>query len=120
MTLTFGRTGKAKRARCPKCSAPILTGPSAETGSWAAYVDPAPVSGLGEYLGLLQDRMSYDLGASGTLEYRDRWQIAGRPAGATCRVVLDHLCGSPVPVAWWAPSPPEIREDGKPSDEPPF
>lgn len=120
MALNFGRARGAKRARCSSCAAHVLVGPSGEiSGSWTATVDPAPVSGLGEYLGLLEGRMSYAL-EGGALDRRDRWRIAGHPAGTDTPVVLGHLCGRLVPMAWWAPPKPKIREDGSVSDEPPF
>lgn len=89
--------------RCRKCRQPVLVGLDGDLCAWIATVDRTPLSPLGEALALLAGRATYHLRQNGRrlyLDRRDRWQIAGNPAGESERlwpfdVVADHVCNSP-------------------------
>lgn len=94
----------AASRKCRSCKTPVLIGPNDDLAAFIVTVDPTPLSLLGEALALLAGRDTYHLratrGGGRYLNRRDRWQIAGQPAGSSERlwpfdVVAGHVCNSP-------------------------
>lgn len=90
------RIGRAARAhRCKACGQLILTGLDNDMCASIANADPTPVSPLGEALALIGGRRTYTLHQTTDrleLQIRDRWQIAGSPAGTRYDVLPEHTC----------------------------
>lgn len=90
----------ARPRKCRHCKAPVLAGLDDELCGFPTTVDPTPLSPIGEALALLAGRTTYRLDKDQQLWRRDRWQIAGQPAGTVDRlfphdVVASHSCGAP-------------------------
>lgn len=118
-------TRKARAGTCSRCGRAVFRGLDADFGSCLAEADPEPLSALGEALALLAHRRTYELWASGlgpmTLDFRDHWRIAGRPAGRSrVDVLVEHTCGQSgkLPTTG-SVYPPPVRAADLP-DEPPF
>jgi len=92
------RIGRRIRAtRCRHCACSILVGLDADRCALPVQVDPLPLAPLGEALAILDGRSTYALhvGAGiAELQYRDRWQIAGSPAGTRLDILSAHRCGT--------------------------
>lgn len=90
------RIGRAaKLRRCKTCGRYILTGLDNDMCASVANADPTPVSPLGEALALIGGRRTYTLRQTTDrleLQIRDRWQIAGSPAGTRHDVLPEHTC----------------------------
>lgn len=92
---------------CRGCGAQILAGLSDDHLAHDAHVDPSPLSPYGEMLARLAGLRTYDLHREVDgfrLYVRDRWQIAGRPAGVLVYcwrvdVLTEHRCGWTFPTA---------------------
>lgn len=92
-------TRRVRGRTCKRCGQAILTGLDADAAAGNAYVDPLPLSPLGEALAQIAGLATYELLWTGVrleLEYRDAWSIEGHPAGsrAGVDVVAEHQCGS--------------------------
>lgn len=100
----FGISRNARGRRCRDCNEWVLAGLDADRCAGTAYVDPEPLSALGEMVALMGGRSTYLLRrdtSSFRLDYRDRWAIQGNPAGSHKQrgdVVADHLCHDPGPT----------------------
>ena len=90
------RVGRAAKATvCRQCKRPIITGLDNDMCASVANADPTPVSPLGEALALIGGRRTYTLHQTTDrleLQIRDRWQIAGSPAGTRHDVLPEHTC----------------------------
>jgi hypothetical protein len=90
------RIGRAARLHhCKSCGRYILTGLDNDMCASVAHADPTPVSPLGEALALIGNRRTYTLHQTTDrleLQVRDRWQIAGTPAGTRHDVLPEHTC----------------------------
>jgi hypothetical protein len=125
---TTGKLGRdmigraAKVSRCDQCGALILTGLDADRCAGVARVDTTALAPIGEAVALIAGRATYALyRVTGRVELtrRDRWSIAGSPAGTRpYDVVAEHTC-----AAVDLPSLPSAydRPAGAPAtDDPPF
>lgn len=110
---------QARTSRCVKCRAVILVGLDGDRCGWVARVDPLPLAPIGEAVALLAGRSSYALRIGVgvcELQYRDRWQILGSPAGTRFDVLAEHACG-----AGSLPSAPTVNQMPEPPPQyPPF
>lgn len=90
------RIGRAARLHhCKSCGRYMLTGLDNDMCASVANADPTPVSPLGEALALIGNRRTYTLHRTTDrleLQIRDRWQIAGAPAGTRHDVLPEHTC----------------------------
>ena len=94
-----GRDGIGRAARvtrCTDCGALILTGLDNDRCAGVARADVTALAPLGEALALITGRATYALvRTAGRVELtlRDRWQIAGSPAGTGgVDIVAAHTC----------------------------
>lgn len=101
-----GLTRRARARRCKQCRAYLLAGLDGDICALPAYVDPTPLSALGEAAALILGRRTYALwyfGGRLELSPRDQFQIKGSPAGQPKNrfdVHVEHICGSgPLPSA---------------------
>ena len=103
-------TGVTRRAvvRVHSCHSPVLAGLDADRAALAVAVDPYGLTMAGEVWALRRDRPTYLLHA-GRLERRDRWSIAGTPAGIAV-VMAEHRCGLPPPPEMRTPPAPPVRQ----------
>lgn len=125
-------TGLARRAWLRPCHGRgcrslVLAGLDADFAACEAYVDPVPLSTLGEALAVIEGRRTYSLAKAGggwVLDGRDHHRITFAPAGSRTRldVVREHRCRSPkLPAALVAPSSfPEVRPPMPIDAVPPF
>jgi hypothetical protein len=79
----------ARLDTCPRCNAPILTGPDHDTCARVARVDTTPVDRLHEIAALLTGRHSYNL-VRGELHYREPHHI--HSANQAEPIHLNHQC----------------------------
>jgi hypothetical protein len=101
--LIDGAMAGAKPAVCRRCHEVALRGLTPEPLRTVAFVDPRPLSTLGEFLAIRAGLLTYDLskraGRLG-LEERDPYRIAGSPPGRPDAwrkrgdVVARHQCGA--------------------------
>lgn len=115
----------ARNGTCKKCRAVVLIGWSDDVLAFMSYVDPIPLGPVGEFLARANGRRTYALRLHGRgvrLYERDRWQIAGSPAGTRALwrfdVVADHACGQPLPTIPTTLTPPAPQ--GVDDEHPPF
>ena len=105
-----GLTRKAKVMHCRRCRQPVMAGFDAERAAMDAWCDFAELTAFGEAMALVEGRRTYSLtdGERPVLDHRDRWRIAGAPAGAEGSpvVLASHVCGARVPRAWERPRVP--------------
>jgi len=96
-----GISRRLRARRCRDCQTMVLAGLDADQCAFATFVDPAPISALGEALAVLADRHTYDLrrvGPQFELDHRCALNISKRPADGTRDVHASHRCGaSPLP-----------------------
>lgn len=95
------------RAEVCRCGQPVIVGLDDDRGAHRARVDPYALGAQGEALALLAGRSTAALfrrAGHWQLRHRDRWQIAGTPAGSPRRfgvadIVAEHVCGAdPLPA----------------------
>lgn len=106
---TAGASDRARWQRCPDCRAWTLVGLDDHVAAITVRVDPGPLTIRDEARVLLAGRGTYTLRPVGhrlVIRHRDRWQIAGRPAGVD-HVVAAHSCADYHP----APPPPRPAAD---------
>lgn len=93
-----GISRRAKVRPCPACGVPTLIGLDDPRCANEARADLLILTALGEALALLAGRSTYRLRNAGRteLDYRDRWQIAGKNADRDdVDVLAAHRCGAP-------------------------
>lgn len=93
-------TPTPKPRRCPDCGTRTLA--ALNDLGLPTYVDPAPITNLGEVIASVADRPTYGLD-HGQLYRRDHWHIRGRPAETTT-VHAEHVCGQSLPAKPQAPA----------------
>jgi hypothetical protein len=101
---TTGKLGRdmigraAKVSRCDQCGALILTGLDGDRCAGVARVDTTALAPIGEAVAIIAGRATYALyRITGRVELtrRDRWSIAGAPAGTRpYDVVAAHTCAA--------------------------
>lgn len=100
----------AHLAQC-KCGEYLLVGLDDVAAAFTARADVYPLSNLGEVEALRAQRSTYGF-FWGSLDRRDRWNIAGMPADEGT-VLAEHRCGEPIPKTWIRPiNPPAERTNG--------
>lgn len=86
-----------KAGNCPRCGAPWLYALDDDMMALNAKVHPEPLSGLGEVQATLAGIRTFELRRTKggyNLDWRHRWAIKGRPAGAgVIDVLAEHRCG---------------------------
>ena len=91
-----GATRRARAVTCSGCRRPVMRGLDRDFGGLSADADPAPLSALGEALALLAHRPTYELrwlGGRYEIDRRDRYRIAGQPAGTNgIDILVGHDC----------------------------
>lgn len=100
-----GLSRNARGRRCRDCGDWVLAGWDADRCAGTAYVDPTPLSALGEAMALVGGLDTYLLrrheGRTFRLDRRHRWAIASKPAGhpgLRGDVVAEHQCNAPGPT----------------------
>jgi hypothetical protein len=95
----------ARGRRCRDCGDWVLAGLDADRCAEVVYVDPTPLTALGEAMAHIAGLSTYALRREGPgfrLDHRSRWHIAGTPAGSPGQrhdVVSAHQCSAPEPGA---------------------
>ncbi|WP_067428314.1 hypothetical protein [Nocardioides jensenii] len=97
--LSITGINRRAQARSCTCGAQILAGLDATIAALQVFVDPIPLSPLGEAMALLEGRRAVSLNREGgTWVLNDRYdlQIEGWPAGTKRGedVLREHRCGS--------------------------
>lgn len=96
-------TRAAWARRCRTCREITITGLNDDVCAFTTTVDPTPLGTLGEALARMSGRQTFSLHHDGPKRFRisrrDRWQIAGHPAGRQgilpFDVVTEHHCRTP-------------------------
>lgn len=68
------------------------------------YLDPWPLSPVGEVAALRDGRRTYQMRSWG-VRIRNAYRITGNPPGPRTTVLAEHRCGEPIPATWRQPSP---------------
>lgn len=103
-------------ARCKRCGASVYLVPE----PIRTWLDPSPVSQVGELLAALEGRPSFDVTSWGAVRCRGRHEVRTHPHGTADRpVYVSHACGQPVPVSWQGVGP-AGRVRAPVPDVPPF
>ena len=96
-------TRRVSARTCRECHAPILAAIAGDVAGIPAYVDPVPLSPLGEALAVLCGRYTCSLrpAARGLrLDLRDSYHITEAAGSGRYDVVAQHRCGAaPLPEA---------------------
>jgi len=96
-------TRRVSARTCRECHAPILAAIAGDVCGIPAYVDPAPLSPLGEALAVLGGRYTCSLRPAPRglqLDLRDSYHITEAAGSGRYDVVAEHRCGAaPLPEA---------------------
>lgn len=119
-----GATRRARPAKCSRCGAWVVRGYDADWCSLAVDADPDPLDALGEALALIAGRPTFELRMAGgrpELRRRDRWMIAGHPAGTDKTDILaGHDCDKPLKLSHTGSRLPVPKQDLALPEQPPF
>lgn len=88
------------RSACRKCAAPLWSGYDNDMLACRAVVDAATfVTHEGECWAVLEGRETwlYQVEPARRIWVRERWHRRAQRAGEPALVVVEHVCGSPVP-----------------------
>lgn len=97
-----GISRAARASYCTSCGTVVLRGLDADRAALTVACDPEPLNPLGEFLAISVGRRTYDLTwrTRYELDPRSPGRIRDRPAQlyGKSAVVVEHLCGQPMPL----------------------
>lgn len=104
----LSESGLARTARILRhrpCGLPTLAGLDSHLAALEARVDLGELTAFGEAAALLSGRRTYEYNIiRRQLSRRDRYRIAGKPAGSgQATVFAEHRCEEPIPASWCLP-----------------
>lgn len=106
-----------RRRKCTKCGMPVMVGLDDDVAAMTVYLDPWPLSEMGEEVILITSEMTYTV-IGGTVKPeaipRDSFMRRRRPASEGHVVLAAHKCGRELPEKCYAEEPERPTEKEEP------